>query len=64
MLITTVLQQMTYVKQLEDYENAVMRKRLEEMTEDELADLVNETEAQKQARAEEMARRRQQAGNM
>jgi hypothetical protein len=52
---------MTYVKQLEDYENAVMRKRLEEMTEDELADLVSETEAQKQTRAEEMARRRQQA---
>ncbi len=29
----TCLQQMTYVKQLEDYEEAVMRKRLEEMPE-------------------------------
>lgn len=35
-------QQMTYVKQLEAYEEAVMRKRVDEMTEDELNDLVRE----------------------
>lgn len=40
-------QQMTYVKQLEAYEDAVMRKRLEEMTEEEMADLVREAEADK-----------------
>jgi hypothetical protein len=28
---------MTYVKQLEQYEDAVMRKRLDEMTEEEIA---------------------------
>jgi hypothetical protein len=31
---------MTYVKQLEQYEEAVMRKRVEEMTEEEMAELV------------------------
>lgn len=39
--------QMTYVKQLEQYEDAVMRKRLEEMTEAEIAELINETEKKK-----------------
>lgn len=34
------VQQMTYVKQLEQYEEAVMRKRVEEMTEEEMAALV------------------------
>jgi hypothetical protein len=29
------MQKMTYVTQLEDYETAVMQKRLEEMTEEE-----------------------------
>ena len=33
-------QQMTYVKQLEQYEDAVMRKRLDEMTEEEMDALV------------------------
>lgn len=33
-------QQMTYVKQLEQYEEAVMRKRLEELTEEEMSELV------------------------
>lgn len=33
-------QQMTYVKQLEQYEEAVMRKRVEEMTEEEMAELI------------------------
>ena len=32
--------QMTYVKQLEQYEDAVMRKRIEEMTEEEMTDLI------------------------
>jgi len=39
--------QMTYVKQLEQYEEAVMRKRVEEMTEEEMADLVREAEREK-----------------
>jgi hypothetical protein len=38
------VQQMTYVKQLEQYEEAVMRKRVEEMTEAELAQLAAEAE--------------------
>jgi hypothetical protein len=33
---------MTYVKQLENYEEAVMRKRIEEMTADELTKLAEE----------------------
>lgn len=36
---------MTYVKQLEAYEEAVMQKRVEEMTESELNDLVQQAEA-------------------
>lgn len=40
-------QQMTYVKQLEQYEEAVMRKRLDEMTESELSDLAAEVEKEK-----------------
>ncbi|GAX81486.1 hypothetical protein CEUSTIGMA_g8915.t1 [Chlamydomonas eustigma] len=39
--------QMTYVKQLEQYEDAVMRKRLDEMTEEEMAELVREAESEK-----------------
>jgi len=35
---------MTYVKQLEAYEEAVMQKRVEEMTEDELNDLVSQSQ--------------------
>lgn len=42
--------QMTYVKQLEQYEDAVMRKRLEEMTEDEIQELIRESEIEKQRR--------------
>lgn len=38
---------MTYVKQLEAYEEAVMQKRIDEMTEDELNDLVQQAQAQK-----------------
>jgi cytochrome c-type biogenesis protein CcmH/NrfG len=47
-LLCTVLQKMTYVTQLEEYEEAVMKKRLEEMTEDEVARLLDENEKQKQ----------------
>ncbi len=39
---------MTYVKQLEAYEEAVMQKRMEEMTDVELQRLMNEVEASKQ----------------
>lgn len=42
------MQQMTYVKQLEAYEDAVMRKRLEEMTEAELEQLMTEVEQEQQ----------------
>ena len=38
---------MTYVKQLEQYEDAVMRRRLDEMTEEEMTELVNEAEQDK-----------------
>ncbi len=44
-------QQMTYVRQLEAYEEAVMKKRIEEMTEDELQELMAETEEEKARRA-------------
>lgn len=46
-LLSSCLQQMTYVKQLEQYEEAVMRKRLDEMTETELSDLADEVESEK-----------------
>lgn len=39
--------QMTYVKQLENYEEAVMKKRLDEMTEAEMQRLLTEVEAEK-----------------
>jgi hypothetical protein len=41
---------MTYVRQLEAYEEAVMAKRLEEMPEAERARLVAEAEAERAAR--------------
>lgn len=56
-LYRVATKQMTYVKQLEQYEQAVMKKRLEEMTEDELSGLLDETEEEKKRRA---ARRQQQ----
>lgn len=40
-------QKMTYAKQLEMYESAVMQKRLEEMTEAELQQLMTEVESDK-----------------
>lgn len=42
---------MTYVKQLEQYEAAVMAKRMEEMTEAELEAMLKEVEADKNKRA-------------
>ena len=39
---------MTYNQQIEDYEEAVIQKRLEEMTPEELAKLQAEVEAEKQ----------------
>jgi uncharacterized membrane protein len=41
---------MTYNQQLKDYEDAVLQKRLEEMTPDELAKLQAEVEAAKNAK--------------
>ena len=41
---------MTYVKQLKEYEEEVMRKRLEEMTDEEKEALIAEVEAEKEAR--------------
>jgi hypothetical protein len=41
------VQDMTYVKQLREYEDAVMAKRLEEMTDDEVTKMVADAESQK-----------------
>lgn len=43
---------MTYVTQLEDYEEAVMRKRLEEMTDAEVEILMEEVEREKRQAAQ------------
>lgn len=53
---------MTYARQLEMYESAVMQKRLEEMTEAELQQLMSEVEADKArlAAAKEAMQRQQQ----
>ncbi|MDJ0726884.1 MAG: DUF3007 family protein [Prochloraceae cyanobacterium] len=40
---------MTYNQQLKDYEDAVLQKRLEQMTPEELAELQAETEADKKS---------------
>jgi hypothetical protein len=42
------MQDMTYVTQLKEYEEAVMQKRLEEMTDDELQRMLDDAEKQKQ----------------
>lgn len=42
---------MTYFQQLEDYERAVLQKRLEEMSPEEIAQLQAEVEAERQAKA-------------
>ena len=46
---------MTYYQQLEDYEDAVLQKRLEEMSPEELAQLQAEVEAERAAVAEQQA---------
>ena len=43
---------MTYVKQLDAYEEAVMQKRLEELPESELAQLLSEVDVEKARRQE------------
>ena len=45
-----MMQDMTYVKQLENYEEEVMAKRLEEMPESEQEKLMASVEAEKERR--------------
>lgn len=54
-LTRALTQNMTYNQQLKDYEDAVLQKRLEEMTPEELEQLQAEVEAEKrkQSNAEE-----------
>ena len=62
-MLLLLQQKMTYAKQLEMYESAVMQKRLEEMTEAELQQLMTEVEADKarlMVQKEAMQRRQQQ----
>ncbi|KAL4440621.1 hypothetical protein ABPG75_003622 [Micractinium tetrahymenae] len=59
-LFRVATKQMTYVKQLEDYEEAVMRKRLEEMPEAEMERMLAEVESEKAAREAARQQRRQQ----
>lgn len=46
-LFRVATKQMTYVKQLEQYEEAVMKKRLDEMTEEEYQNMIAETEQER-----------------
>ena len=48
--VSACLQDMTYVKQLENYEEEVMAKRLEEMPESEREKLMASVEAEKERR--------------
>ena len=43
-LFRVATKEMTYVKQLKDYEDAVMEKRLEEMTQDQIEELAGSDE--------------------
>ncbi|KKD37693.1 MAG: DUF3007 family protein [Limnoraphis robusta] len=49
-LFRALTQNMTYNQQIKDYEDAVLQKRLEEMTPEELAQLQAEVEQEKQQR--------------
>jgi len=49
-LFRVATKQMTYAKQLDDYENAVMAKRLEEMPEAEIEELMADIESERQRR--------------
>lgn len=44
---------MTYVKQLEEYEEAVMKKRLEEMPESELQSMMEQVEKERKQRGQQ-----------
>jgi len=55
-LFRAVTQNMTYNQQLRDYEDAVLQKRLEEMSPEELAKLQAEIEQEKQLAAGEKRR--------
>ncbi|NET33862.1 MAG: DUF3007 family protein [Cyanothece sp. SIO1E1] len=46
-LLRALTQKMTYNQQLQDYEEAVLQKRLDELTPEELAQLQAEVEAEK-----------------
>lgn len=48
-LVRAVTQKMTYNQQLKDYEDAVLQKRLEELTPEELAQLQSEVEQERQS---------------
>jgi hypothetical protein len=52
-----VTQTMTYNQQLKDYEDAVLQKRLDELTPEELAQIQAEIEQEKQAARNEKAKR-------
>lgn len=41
-----IVQDMTYVRQLKEYEDAVMAKRLEEMTDEEVTKMVEAADSQ------------------
>ncbi len=49
-LLRAVTKNMTYYQQVKDYEEAVLQKRLEELTPEELAKIQAEIEQEKQAR--------------
>ncbi|MBE9178773.1 DUF3007 family protein [Oculatella sp. LEGE 06141] len=55
-LFRAVTHTMTYNQQLQDYEDAVLQKRLDEMSPEELAQLQAELEQEKQLRAAEKER--------
>ena len=59
-LFRVATKQMTYAKQLDDYEEAVMRKRLEELPETEFENMMMTVEEEKKMIAE---RRRQKAND-
>lgn len=52
-LFRAVTQQMTYNQQIEDYKDAVLQKRLEELSPEELAKIQAEIDAENRAKASE-----------
>lgn len=59
-LIRVATKQMTYARQLDDYEEAVMRKRLEEMPEAELEAVLEDVERSNAEREEARRQQREQ----